>query len=67
MALTDLKPYSRPSPDGDGLDFDIEAIAVDLICLAKAANISEAQFFFNLRRVWSEIEVEVSPSQEGMN
>ena len=57
MALTDLKPYSRPAAGGDGIDFDIDAIAVDLVTLAKAAHITEEQFFFNMNRIWREVSV----------
>ena len=57
--LPDLKPYSRLSPDGDGIEFDIDAIAVDLITLAKAAGITHATFMFNMERIWRDVEVTV--------
>jgi len=60
-----LKDYSHE--DSTGISWDMEAIAVDFIALAKAGGISEEEFLRNLHRTWPEVTIEVRFAREDMN
>ncbi|PYS90893.1 MAG: hypothetical protein DMF62_03575 [Acidobacteria bacterium] len=57
-----LRAYSHE--DADGISWDMEAIAVDFISLAKAGGMDEAAFFRALHQTWPEVTVDLRLERE---
>jgi hypothetical protein len=60
-----MRGYSHE--DADGISWDMEAIAVDFIALAKAGGMEEEEFLRNLHRTWPEVTIEVRFVREDLH
>ena len=60
-----LRAYSRE--DVHGITWDMEAIAVDFISLAKAGGMEEEEFLRNLHRTWADVTIEVYIPKEELH
>lgn len=56
--MKNIAKYTRP--DKGGITVDIEQMAVDLVTVAKAAQIGREEFLHNLGRVYDSVEVKVT-------
>jgi len=61
-----IEHYTQPSPDGYGVEINIEQMAVDIITATKATGHTIDQLFSMLTVMWPEVQVKVTIPKEKM-